>query len=175
MDKLAQWATQYSAPVLLLLAFGAALLFAARLIAERLIATRFAQLERAMELRQQRRSAFEQQVLTERYRIVCDMVQRLARISTELNRAAQGASVPGLIEGGEVVPLTAVYEDLAARRIQLTAGLFDTLLELAHAVMLAAQAASPEEREAAGQDYLERLEAVRQQVNAEFGSDEIRW
>jgi hypothetical protein len=175
MDTLLLWATQYSLPVLLLLAFGAALLYLGKLISERLINLRTAQIAHDIELRQQRRSAFEQQVLTERYRIVCDMVQRLARISTELNRAGHGRKVAGLFEQGEVVPLTAVYEELAARRIQLTEGLHGALVEMAHSVMLIAQAPGEAEREAAMQDYVERLEALRQQVNQEFGSEQIRW
>ena len=38
-----------------------------------------------------------------------------------------------------------------------------------------AQAPGEAEREAAMQDYVERLEALRQQVNQEFGSEQIRW
>lgn len=126
-------------------------------------------------LRLERRSEFEQYVLMERYKLISEFADRLGRIMTDLNRARHGHQVEGLFRDEEIVPLTAVYEDLAARSFQLSEKFHMFFYEQAGVVLQAARAASEEARERTQHQYVDNLRRLAEMVNAEFGVAKISW
>jgi hypothetical protein len=175
METLIAWASKYSAPVLLLLCIGAALIFVLKAVTERTIEAEFARLSKELELKLERRSEFEQQVLLERYRLVSDFAARLSRITTDLNRARSRRKVKDLYDGNELLPLTAVYEDLAVKSFQLSTKFHKFFSEQANVVLRLANARTDEERREVEAEYLRNLSRLTTLVNEEFRTDRISW
>ena len=72
------------------------------------------------ENRLNNRSEFEQHLLLERYKLISQFASRFGRLTTDLNRRWHGKKVEGLFDGNELLPLTAIYEDLSASSFQLS-------------------------------------------------------
>ena len=128
-----------------------------------------------LELKLERRSDFEQQILLERYKLVCEFTQRLSRITTDLNRTIHGKNVVGLYDGNEVVPLTEVFEDLAAKKFQLSERFHQFFYNHAQVVLLVANSKSEETRRESEFKYLKNLEKLTKIANEEFGTDKVSW
>jgi hypothetical protein len=122
-----------------------------------------------------RRSDFEQHVLLERYKLISEFAYRLSRIMTDLNRAWSGQTVPGLFNGNEVVPLTAVYEELAVKAFQLSSKFHRFFLEQADIALRVAQATTATARLPLQEQYGKNLVLLNEMVNADFGTDEVSW
>lgn len=175
METLIEWASEYSAPVLLMLCIGAVLVFLLKLVTERTIEAEFSRLAKQIDLKLERRSEFEQYVLLERYRLVCDFASRLSRISTDINRAKSGQVVKDLFNENELVPLTAVYEDLASKSFQLSVKFHEFFIEQAGIVLSVANAQTNAEREAATAAYIKNLARLNVLVNEEFRTSGVSW
>ncbi len=67
VDEILKWAGQYSAPVVILLAFGAALIFVFQQVVKKVVETEFDKRNKRLELLLQRRSNFEEKVLLDQY------------------------------------------------------------------------------------------------------------
>ena len=120
MKDLLDWLTQYSPPVVLLIALGAAFLWVAKVILERSIASGFDAQSKRLEMALTRRSAFEEKVLLERFERINGFNEKLMRVMTNLNRMRSGQSAPeNFISHNEVVPLTEIFEDLEIHRLLL--------------------------------------------------------
>ena len=128
-----------------------------------------------LELKLERRSEFEQQILLERYKLVCEFAQRLSQITTDLNRAYHGKKVEGLFDGNEVVPLTAVFEDLAAKKFQLSEQFHRYFYRQAQVVLSLANLEDKESRRDTESKYLQNLAQLTEMANAEFGTDKVSW
>ncbi len=175
MGTLLDWASQYSAPVLVLASLGAALIFVLKLVTERAVAAQFDRHAKELELKLERRSEFEEQALLDRYKLVCEFAQRLARITTDLNRVSHGQEVEDLYSGSELVPLTAVYEDLSARRFQLSEAFHQFFTRQANVVMALANAGKGGRRREVEGQYLRNLDELTRLVNEEFGTHRVSW
>ena len=125
--------------------------------------------------RLERRSEFDQYLLMERYKLISEFSYRLSRITTDLNRARHGQEVEGLFKDTEIVPLTAVYEDLAARSFQLSDKFHKFFFDQAGVVLQIAQASTDKSRERMQRQYVENLQRLTKMVNAEFGTEKISW
>lgn len=125
--------------------------------------------------RMERRSEFEQHLLMERYKLISEFAYRLSRITTDLNRYWHGQQVEALFDGNEVVPLTAIYEDLAARSFHLSEKFHKFFYEQAGVVLEMAQASTSEARERGQRRYLDNLRRLSEMVNAEFGTEKVSW
>lgn len=125
--------------------------------------------------RMERRSEFEQYVLQERYKLISEFAHRLSRVMTDLNRSRRGIEVEGLFNQNDVVPLTGVFEDLAARSFQLSSKFHEFFYEQANVVLSFVQASTEDEHDKVGAQYLRNLTALSKMVNAEFGTEKISW
>ncbi len=84
MTQLLEWLTKYSPAVVLLLAFGAGLLFVIKLIVENSIASEFDAKSKVFEALLKRRSAFEEKVLSDRFVLITGLSTRLEHVMTNL-------------------------------------------------------------------------------------------
>ena len=175
MESLIEWAAQYSAPILVLLCIGAAMIYVLKLVTERTLEAKFSQMRKYIELSLERRSGFEQQVLLERYQIIGDMLARLSRITTDLNRRRMGQHVQGLIHERDVVPLTAVFEDLHAKSHQLSRAAHGLLYEQAQTVLMLANVSSDDEFNSFTAQYQQNHSRLMELINEEFGTTAIKW
>jgi hypothetical protein len=114
-------------------------------------------------------------VLLDRYKLVCEFAQHLSRITTDLNRASYGIEVQGLFNGIEVVPLTTVFEDLAAKRFQLSDQFHQFFYRQAQVVLSLANAKTAEQRKEVEAEYLRNLDQLTKMANDEFGTDKVSW
>jgi hypothetical protein len=133
----------------------------------------------AAALRLGRRSTFEERVLTDRYEAFVDLTSRLQHIATDINRLRNGhQAVDDFMKDNEVVPLTAVYEDLNIRRLLLGDKRHDLLREAARIALSMAnyhQLSSEEYDElvvALGNVFDHQL---RMAAEEEFGMSKIHW
>ena len=111
----------------------------------------------------------------ERYKLVCEFAQRLSQITTDLNRAYHGRQIEGLFDGNEVVPLTAVFEDLAAKKFQLSEQFHRYIYRQAQVVLSLANLEDKENRRDIESKYLHNLARLTEMANAEFGTDKVSW
>ena len=175
MDQILEWLSQYSAPVVLLLAFGAAVAFALQQVAERVIAAQFARQQKQLDLLMTRRSNFEERVLLDQYEMVTTLQLRLAGIGADVNRMRRGDPVEGLMKGREIVPLTEIFTDLQARRFMLRESLYRLLQKQAQVLLDAANTSSGEDANRLGKQYLALGDELREEMNRIFGIDAIGW
>lgn len=175
METILKWSSQYSIPVLVLICVGAALVFVLKLTTEQAIENQFKQHARELELKLERRSAFEQQVLLDRYKLVSEFAQRLQRITTDLNRASHGMKVEGLYQGSELVPLTAIFEDLSTKRFQLSDQFYQLFDRQARVVLSLANAKTAEERVKVEAEWVRGLDQLMKMANDQFGTDKVSW
>lgn len=121
MGDLLEWIGDYPAGVVVLIALCAALLYLVKLIVERGVTAGFDQRAKVWETRIERRSAFEEKVLINRFELVSAFSARLERIMTDLNRMRSGKapSTKNFLVDDELVPLTEVFEDLQVHRLVL--------------------------------------------------------
>ena len=121
MGDLLEWIGDYPTGVVVLIALCAALLYLVKLIVERGVTAGFDQRAKVWETRVERRSAFEEKVLLNRFELVSAFSARLERIMTDLNRMRSGKepSTKNFLVDDELVPLTEVFEDLQVHRLVL--------------------------------------------------------
>lgn len=133
MTDLLSWITEYSPAVVLLLAALAALVFVLRTTVQKTIESTFASRQRDLALFMERRSAFRERILTERYSLISSLLGRLERVRTNLNRRRQGLPVPdGVFRGTDIVPLTELFEDLEIHRHVLGERYYELFAQLAN-------------------------------------------
>jgi hypothetical protein len=176
MTQLLDWLTKYSPAVVLLIALGAAMLFVTKLIVEKSVAYEFDTKSKIFEKLLERRSAFEDRVLSDRFALITGLSARLERVMTTLNRARSGQQAPnGFMSNNEIVPLTEVFEDLEVHRLVLGEdfyGLFSSQAELA---LKAANLSSLEDWRNSGQEWARGREELRLAAEAAFGISKIHW
>jgi len=176
MNDLLTWSKNYSPLVLLLLAFGAALLFVVRLIVEKGIASQFDARSKTFETLMKRRSAFEEKVLAERFALVTGLSARLERILTNLNRRRSGHPLPeGFLQNGEIVPLTEVFEEIAIHRLLLGEEFHALFLKHASHALAIANSSTDEAWQQRGHEREVLLDELRLAAEAAFGISQIRW
>lgn len=175
MDSILNWLTKYSPPIVLLIAFCAALIFLFKNITEKAISAQFDQYKKDVDLRLQRRSNFEERVLLDRYTLVRDIQTRIGRVMTDLNRTKSGTKVEGLMRDGDIVPLTEVFELLANNRYLLTERFHKILNAEAQLTIKYANARDPEAIKEIQSEYLGLLDSFHLSMNEVFGIDKITW
>lgn len=175
MDQLINWAGQYSAPVVFLLAFGAALIFVFQHSVKKVVEAEFDKRHKRIELLLQRRSNFEEKVLLDRYEAVTKLQLKLANIAADLNRWRSGMKVEGLIKGKDIVPLSEVYIELGAKRFLLKEEFYDLLMKEADNRQMFAKAGEPDQLSRLDRQFLKLNETFREEMNRAFGIDRINW
>jgi hypothetical protein len=118
--------------------------------AEKAVENAFAREAKLFELVAGRRSSFVQKVQTDRWESVNDFLIRIERITTDLNRARKGAEVPGLFKAdahgsNDIVPLTAIVEELEGKRFLLGPDFHRLLMKQVEITLQFAQARSDED------------------------------
>lgn len=165
MTEILEWLQQYSVGVVILIALGAALLYLMKLL-----------IEKTIDNRLKRRSAFEEKVLTDRFTLLASFSTRMHKVTTTLNRIRSGQPMPaGFLVHNEIVPLTGIYEDISANRLVLGETFHAMLCEKADAMMRLANAPDDDAWNAAGGE----LAAIESRLLAEaervFGISRIAW
>lgn len=176
MSEIISWLKEYSPAVVALLAIGAAALYVLKLTVDKSITAGFDTHLRELELGLERRSAFRDKVLTERFTRIADLSARLERVLTNLNRLRTGSSVPeGFQRGREIVPLTEIYEDLKIYRLILTEEFYALLLKEAHLVLKLAQDMSEDEWNQSAAEWNHLDEQLRAAVEEAFKLSEVKF
>ncbi len=176
MTQLLDWLTQYSPTVVLLIAFGAALLFVTRLIVEKSVASVFDTKAMQFETLFRRRSEFEEKVLSDRFALITGLSSRMERVMTNLNRMRSGQPAPnGFMRQGEIVPLTEIFEDVTIHRLVLGEDFYQLLSKQAEAILRTAQISTTQEWGQRTKEWDRLREELRLAAEAAFGISEIRW
>lgn len=178
MTQLLDWLTKYSPAVVLLLAFGAGLLFVTKLIVERSIASEFDEKSKVFEALLKRRSAFEEKVLSDRFALITGLSMRLERVMTNLNRLRSGQAAPdGFMKQNEIVPLTEIFEDVEIHRLVLGEdfhSLFSKQAQLALRIANVSRS-SPEDWRKGAEEWGRLRQEIRSMAEAAFGISKIHW
>ena len=175
MDSILSWLTKYSPPVVLLLVLGGAFAFVSKLVTESAISAQFERYKKDVELRLQRRSNFEERVLLDRYVLLRDIHSKIGRVVSDLRRRRSGATVKGLIQDGDIVPLTSVVELIEEDRYLVTERFREILLDQVQILIKYANTQDARDAEKLLLEYLERDKAFDQAMNEVFGLDKITW
>jgi hypothetical protein len=175
MTEIISWLKEYSPPVVLLLAIGAAVLYVIRLAVEKSIAANFDARAKETELLLQTRSTFRDKVLTERFTLITNLSARLERVMTNLIRLRNGISVPdGFMVGNEVRPLTEIFEDISINRLTLTEEFHEIFLQKAKLALRAANAHSKSEWDEVIKHWESLDKQIREAVEKTFEISKIR-
>jgi hypothetical protein len=176
MTQLLDWLTKYSPAVVLLIAFGAAMLFVTKLIVEKSVAYEFDTKSKVFEKLLERRSAFEDKVLSDRFALITGLSARLERVMTNLNRVRSGQQAPdGFMRENEIIPLTEIFEDLEIHRLVLGDDFYRIFSTQALLALKAANLSSSEDWRDSGQEWARGREELRGAAEAAFGISKIRW
>lgn len=176
MIEILSWLKDYSPTVVLLLAVGSAVLFILKLSVEKSIAASFETYAKKLELRLERRSAFEEKVLIDRFTLVTSLSARLEKVTTNLNRLRSGQPIPeGFMKQKEIVPLTEIFEDLSIHRLILTEDFYELLSKKAQLALRAANARDSQEWDEVGKEWIRLREEIRLAVEKAFGISKIHW
>ena len=175
MDELMKWAGQYSAPVIILLSCGYALIFIFQHVVKKAVEAEFDKRNKRLELLLQRRSNFEEKVLLGQYEAVTELQLKLGNIAADLNRLRSGMEVEGLMKGKDIVPLSKVYIDLQAKRFLLKEEFYNLLNKEADNLLAFANAKEPDQLSRLGIEFLKLNETFREEMNRAFGIEQISW
>lgn len=181
MPDILKWLSDYSLPVVILIVIGGGFLFVFQKAAEKAVAQAFDRHAKAFELRLTRRSAFEEKLLTDRYEALVELNGRLDQFMTIVNRIRSGQPAPkGFYATGrndqEIVPLTAIYEQIEAKRLTLAEEFHELLHEKARLALQAARLGpDPEAWVAHGQKWVDLQQRIYQSARKVFMLDEIKW
>jgi hypothetical protein len=178
MTQLLDWLTKYSPAVVLLLAFGAGLLFVIKLIVEKSITSEFDAKSKVFESLLKRRSAFEEKVLSDRFALITGLSTRLERVMTNMNRLLSGQLAPdGFMKQSEIVPLTEIFEDIEIHRLVLGEDFHRLFSEQAQLALKIANVSrsSPEEWRNGIEEWTRLRQEIRLAAEAAFGISKIHW
>jgi hypothetical protein len=175
MDSILNWLSKYSPPIVLLIAICAVLIFLLKDITEKAISSQFDRYSKQIDLRLQRRSSFEEQVLLDRYNRIRDIQTKITRVMTDLNRVKSGMKVEGLFRDRDIAPLTEVFESLANNRYLITDRFHKILWDEGQVAIKYENASGPGEIEKLNSEYGELLDSFHRLMNEVFGIDKITW
>ncbi len=176
MTQLLDWLTKYSPAVVLLLALGAALLFVTKIVVERSIASEFDAKSKIFETLLERRSAFEEKVLSDRFALITGLSTRLERVMTNLNRLRSGQPVPdGFMKQNEIVALTEVFEDMEVHRLVLGEAFYGLFSKHAQLALKVANVSSAEDWRKGAEEWSHLRDEIRLAVEESFGISRIHW
>lgn len=175
MSEIISLLKDYSPAVAIMLAIAGALLYVLKLIVERAVASSFDTRAKMLELSLQRRSAFEEKVLTDRFALVTDLSTRLQRIMTDYNRIRSGQPAPeGFYSGNEIVPLTRIYEDLEIHRLVLTEEFHELFVRKADLALRIVNHQDPQEFQELLEQWGRSNADIRMHTEKVFGISQIR-
>jgi hypothetical protein len=175
MTQLLDWLTKYSPAVVVLLAFGAGLLFVIKLIIEKSIASEFDAKSKVFEALLKRRSAFEEKVLSDRFALITELSARLEHVVTNLNRLRSGQPTPdGFMKQNEIVPLTEIFEDIEIHQLVLGEEFHRLFLKQAQFTLKVANIStvSPEDW---SEEWVRLRQDIRLAAETAFGISQIHW
>lgn len=175
METVIKWLGQYSAPIALLLALSAALIYLLQNVVEKTMALQFDRYAKEINLKLEKRSNFEERILLDRYLVLRDLQTHLGRVMTDPNRVRHGMIVEGLFHDGNIVPLTEIFSQLPVDRYLITERFHKILWEESQLMIAIANETDPERLEALQAAYLRSSDAFYGAMNEVFGLDKITW
>ncbi|GAA4469452.1 hypothetical protein GCM10023189_56490 [Nibrella saemangeumensis] len=175
MSDIVQWLKEYSPVVVLLLALGAGLVFILQQTVEKAIGVKMDTYARHLELKLERRSAFMEKLLTDRFIRIADLSTRLEKVMTNINQLKHNHPVPkDFMLNGEIIPLTEIYEDITIHRLILTETFYGLLRKKADLALQAANTNSVEDWGTVTANRMQLDEELRLAVEETFRISEIK-
>jgi hypothetical protein len=172
MKELLSLIKEYSPGVVFLIAIGSVLIFVMKLAVEKSIASGFDAHSRYL----QRRSTFEEKVLTDRFEKVIGLSARLERVMTNLNRLrSDQPAQDGFMQLNEVVPLTEIFEELTVHRLILTEDFYLLFRRKAELTLRAANSSDSIELDEVAAEWVSLNNEIRSVIDRDFGVSKIRW
>ncbi|MBA3965034.1 MAG: hypothetical protein H0X47_04555 [Nitrospirales bacterium] len=175
MEVLLEWIKHYSLPVVVLLCLGTVWVFVLSKTVEQAISAEFDQRTKQVNVRLEKRSNFEEQVLLDRYKVVRDVERRIQKVATDLNRVRHGSKVKGRMNGSAIVPLTEVFEELNSNRFLLTKPLYHILSRQAQLVLNMEQERDLERSRELETEYVKSHDEFIAAMNREFEINKISY
>jgi hypothetical protein len=177
VNDLLEWIGTYPLPVALTLCLAAGLLYITKVVVEKGVESEFDRQAKALEIRLNRRSSFEEMVLTRRFELMTSFSSSLQRVMTDLNRIRSGMepASKGFMVGNEIVPLTMIFEDLEVHRLVLGPDLYSILSLQAQLALQAANEKSPDRWAEFARLWSDANAELRSAAEVTFGVTSIRW
>ncbi len=163
MNQLLQWAKQYSAPTLVILALGAAFVFILQNVAERAISSEFDRRLEEMTLLIERRSRFEEKVLLDKYVKVTELQSKIERETMTLGQKPPEE------------PLDEIMKDAVAYRYLIGDKFFNLFKEEKKLLLKTAYEHDKARQNELYNKYQSFRQLFRQLLNEHFGIDRITW
>lgn len=178
METIIGWIASYSLPVVILLIFGACLVYVLKEVTAKSVSSALDRYAKEVELRLERRSEFEQRVLIDRYILVKELSTRLESVLTNIRRRHGGHPVPEgfFVEGPgfrDIPPLTEIFQDLEVHRVVITDAFYRHLSGIAKGALKFANAQNKSEAESVMNEIMMGREAFQAEFNEHFGIDRI--
>ena len=177
MEHIMKWISEYSAPMVMLFAFGACLIFILKKVVENAVSSKFEERNKRLEQLLQRRMKFEEKVLLDQYQAVTDLKLRLGKITADLRRTKDGIKVEGLLQGSDividVVPLSDVFIDLEAKHFLLRDEFYNLLHDEANTLIEYANEKDPDKSSKLEQHLRTLNDKFVKQMNATFDLEKI--
>src|SRR5215211_5141206 len=178
MTEILSLLENYSPTIAVLLILATAFLYVLKLVVDRSVAASFDTKLKELELKLQRRSAFEDKVLTDRFELVTSFSARLEAVMTNLNRIRSGLpTVPpeGFMEGNEIVTLTGIFVDLEVHRVVLGEEFYDLFTRQAQLALKFSNVGEQNEYKELAEEKVHLDEELRSSVDAAFSISTLSW
>ena len=175
MTQVLDWLSNHSLPVAIAIILGAAFLYVLKVFTDKSIEKQFDRYSTRVELQLQRRSRFEELILTRRFEFLSSTRSKLDRVFTNINRMHRGTDIEGFRVNDDIVPLTEVFEDLNNAKYLISEAFFDVLQRKAALALEFANARNA----AARQEVISRLaplnDAFDKLMIETFNLNKIEW
>ena len=175
METLLDWLSQYSAPIVILLAMGATAIYLLKNVLENAISAGFDRQSKKFELLLERRSRFEEKILLDQYELIKTLEEQIGGISTDINRHHTKGPVEDLIVGRDIPRLTDVCEQLDVYRFLIKEDFYDLISRQADALLRFANAKDNTDLKQIECELTGLQDEFHGLMNHAFGIDRISW
>lgn len=175
MEEILKWLSTYSLPIVFLILMGAVFIYLVKMVTEKAISNEFDRHKKVIELELERRSSFEEKILLDRYSIICELQTKIGNVMTNIKRIKHGVKIEGFIVNNDIVPLTAVFELLAANKYLITKKFHDIFWQQSQTAMGFANEKDELNLKQLEAKYLELLEKFYKEMNDMFDLEKIKW
>jgi len=125
MDRIIQLLKDYSPAFAVLVAIEASIVFSLKLLLEKSLSAQFDKLARA----ENRKSNFREKVDRDCYELLSASQKRIVKVSTQLRRILKGYRIEGFTDGGEIVQLRDITDEIVASLHMLPPDLAEILMD----------------------------------------------
>lgn len=175
MEDILTWLSEYSPPIVLLIILSTILIYFIKQVTEKSISNQFDKYKKDIELKLERRSKFEERVLIDRYTLIKEIQTKIGAVSTNLNRIKSGHEIDDFIINGDIVPLTEVFEILAANKYLITDRFHNIFWKQSHLLIKYANEKDPIRSTVIQKEFVKLLDTFYHEMNEMFQIDHIKF